>query len=369
MEINSCVVFDLSNLSESQVGDEFLYNSREHFFLGVVMPLIMIPGIIGNVAFLLVYRRIRRMHTRTNIYLANLAVADVFYLVFGVGEKVLALSLSPIRYDSTMFSSVWCYTVLPFVKMCAYASMFFVTMVTVDKFFAVCHPFRVRRSSKRRYRLFLQPIKFVTGAWCTACLCAMMSILAMGKMEYFCPVWPTGEKFERLPTIFGMCRPFLLWADPVSNLFQISLFFIVLFPNVYMYIKIIYTLHRRVKCTARKDTQLRNYVARMLVINGSVFFLCTTPFYAFSLAFHIANFFTIPAAMISMSKVMKPISQALLYLNSCVNPVIYNIANPRYRTAFIETFRYKKMRRQSNNGRQQINNKPTTSTMLMQPLK
>lgn len=348
METQQCTHLDYSNISNARIQDfeVFLYNQREQFFVGILMPIILVPGILGNIAFLVVYQCVRRMKTRTNIYLANLAVADVFYLLFGVGEKVLSLYLSAIRYDSLKLSSVWCYTVLPFVKMCAYASMFFVTMVTVDKFFAVCHPFRVRRSSKRRYRLFLMPIRFVIGGWVTALVCATTSIPALGKMIVYCIVWPSNDQFASLPNQFGICSPFYPWSDAFSNLFQITLFFSVLFPNVYMYMKIIYTLHLRVKSAVRRDTQLRNYVARMLVINGSIFFLCTMPFYFFSLAYHVADVVTsVPVWMTEMLKVVRPISQALLYLNSCINPLIYNVANPRYRTAFSETFKCEKVRR------------------------
>ena len=62
-----------------------------------------------------------------------------------------------------------------------------------------------------------------------------------------------------------------------------------------------------------KSKKRRNSVAKMLIVNGIVFFVCLTPFSIFGLV--------------------------LFLLNSALNPLIDSVTNPRYRLAFKKAFR------------------------------
>lgn len=51
--------------------------------LTCVYAVIFITGVIGNLSTCLVIKRNRHMHTTTNLYLVNLAVADIFITILG----------------------------------------------------------------------------------------------------------------------------------------------------------------------------------------------------------------------------------------------------------------------------------------------
>ncbi len=74
------------NVSEAY---DFQRSNFEKVFLGVVSPSIMVLGLTFNGAFLLVLCRVKDMQTLTNVYLGNLAVADIYLLIFGGVLKII----------------------------------------------------------------------------------------------------------------------------------------------------------------------------------------------------------------------------------------------------------------------------------------
>ena len=82
----------------------------------------------------------------------------------------------------------------------------------------------------------------------------------------------------------------------------------------------------------------RNDIAKMLVVNGTVFFLLSFPV-------------LLPGTTDSVQRIsgnvwlsyhqlnqMLWVGRCLLYLNSSINPIIFNIKSPRYRAAFRQAF-------------------------------
>jgi hypothetical protein len=65
-------------------GNKYVCNgSFIALLLTCVYAVIFITSVIGNISTCLVIRRNRHMHTTTNLYLVNLAVADVFITILG----------------------------------------------------------------------------------------------------------------------------------------------------------------------------------------------------------------------------------------------------------------------------------------------
>ena len=71
--------------------------------LTCVYAVIFITSVIGNISTCLVIRRNRHMHTTTNLYLVNLAVADVFItisgkLYFGIQSNLVFVDVEQTYY-------------------------------------------------------------------------------------------------------------------------------------------------------------------------------------------------------------------------------------------------------------------------------
>lgn len=78
------------NLTDAEIFDfviQHLGNKQEDTFsasiLTCVYIVIFISGIFGNTSTCLVIKRNRHMHTTTNLYLVNLAFADLLIVILG----------------------------------------------------------------------------------------------------------------------------------------------------------------------------------------------------------------------------------------------------------------------------------------------
>ena len=117
--------------------------------------------------------------------------------------------------------------------------------------------------------------------------------------------------------------------------------------NIYMYIRIIKVLNKRREANRRlekdqKALQILNQLAKMLIVNGVVFFLRHIPFREVSLTAwicfiaqisnHLCN--TIVGISLWICLIPRPI-------NTVANPSIHGVMNSQYRAVFIQAFHCK----------------------------
>ena len=80
----------------------------------------------------------------------------------------------------------------------------------------------------------------------------------------------------------------------------------------------------------------RIQVTKMLIVNAIIFFICLTP-----LMLHSMSHFLYFAFGVRLPRLRNVIlmSKVLAMLNSSINPVVYSMANTRYRAALVQVFR------------------------------
>ena len=108
---------------------------------------------------------------------------------------------------------------------------------------------------------------------------------------------------------------------------------------------IIYRLgHRELTAEVHREGQsqtqnVRNSVARMLIINGVAFFACLSVYQFYNV--HQFLKYNSYAELIEPEheSTMTWIGRVLSVLNSAINPLIYSMCNGRYRNAFLKTLR------------------------------
>ncbi|XP_041459280.1 neuropeptides capa receptor-like [Lytechinus variegatus] len=334
-------VYDIRNYSVAEA-DTFLYQPGEVVLITIVMPIIWAIGAISNIAFIFVVARIRRMRTVTNYYLLNLALADIMFLCFAVGDKVGRYAASPIYNDQYGLKTVGCVLLNYFVQLSYYASIFLVTLVTLEKYYAVCRPVQHRLISGRK-----RTIRTVAAAWLLATAFALSLIPGWFKWTPLCFLWPDDEKYESLPNLSGYCLPISDIFLSIGNGLQTIPFFVVMILNFLMYGLIIRAVNTRVAVrenqlasTAVRSIQMRNQVVRMLIVNGVIFFICLAPYQCSSFAMMITS--ATENYVLSGDQVEKVMwtGRILSYVNSAINPFVYTFVNPRYRHAFFEAFAF-----------------------------
>ncbi|KAL1481622.1 hypothetical protein MTO96_034339 [Rhipicephalus appendiculatus] len=101
----------------------------------ILFGVIAVIGFFGNALVVLVVLCNPQMRSTTNILIINLAMADLLFIVFCVPFT---------GWDYTLnywpFGDTWCRIVQYLVIVCAYASIYTLVLMSLDRFLAVVHP-------------------------------------------------------------------------------------------------------------------------------------------------------------------------------------------------------------------------------------
>lgn len=149
-------------------------------------------GVIGNVITCTVIIKNKFMHTATNYYLLNLAVTDLVILIFAVPCNILIPLKSDLHCqlmyvffnynDTRKFFLIHCLGVTfnlfrqLIVRTSMNISVLNVTVLSVERYVGICHPFIASKytlSSKSR------ALKIITAIWLIGFLCALPGSLQL----------------------------------------------------------------------------------------------------------------------------------------------------------------------------------------------
>ena len=316
MSLNNTACYYLS----TEEAEAFVYSTTETVLITVFLPVVSAIGILLNAAFLFTVYRVEDMRTTTNIYLANLAVADEMLLVIRLANYLGRYLYLPIRYSVTPFTNRFiCGTPLLLIFLFSFASVFFISLVAFERYMAICRPSIHRQTNSRTRAFRLSLMSWIASLVIVACHSGSFSI------SKYCFIFPTAPKV--LMHILISFRSELSFQS--MTIIDSCQFLLACIGNCSLYVCIVRRLNRR---QARNTSRERNYVAKMLAINACVFFICMAPIQITNLVdLHFEIFG-------STGDFLGWIAVVTASLNSTINPLIYNVVNPDYRKAFRRAF-------------------------------
>ena len=138
------------NLTSQDEAASYSYTDAERIFITILTPVISGFGVVANVSFLFVIYRVSNMRTATNIFLANLAVADGMVLIVNTMRYMWTYFDMPlVNYGDPFSGEVGCVipVLLTYTSTCA--SMCFLVLVAFERYTAVCVPLLYRRNSMK----------------------------------------------------------------------------------------------------------------------------------------------------------------------------------------------------------------------------
>ncbi|XP_059932888.1 somatostatin receptor type 2-like [Gadus macrocephalus] len=310
--------------------------------------LVCTVGLCGNALVIYVILRYAKMKTVTNIYILNLAVADVLFML---GLPFIAVQLALVHWP---FGPVLCRVVMTLDSLNQFTSIFCLMVMSIDRYLAVVHPIR---STKWRKPRMAKTINLTV--WGVSLLVNLPIVIYSGLItkhdDCFCTiVWP--EPQEAYYTAF-MFYAFVLG------------FFLPLMVICMCYLLIIVKLKSsglRVGSTKRKRSERK--VTRMVSIVVAVFVFCWLPFYVFNVTSVTGTISTTPVLRSTFAFVV-----VLGYANSCANPILYAFLSENFKKSFQNVLCLKKVggldeidRSDSRQDKSRIMNEPTEtqSTLL-----
>ncbi|XP_015916626.1 allatostatin-A receptor [Parasteatoda tepidariorum] len=292
--------------------------SSLEYIISIVVPIlfgiIVVVGLIGNTLVVLVVACNPQMRSTTNVLIINLAVADLLFILFCVPFTAFDYAV-----PSWPFGEVWCRVVQYLVIVCAYASIYTLVLMSLDRFLAVVHP--ITSMSIRTVRNAWIAIGIMWAIIVIACIPALQS---HGQVYYYI------QEKE-----FSVCV-FLSNEGYNYAAFQISFFmssYIV--PLALIFILYMLMLKRlwfgvapggRISAESLKS---KKRVTRMVVVVVVIFAVCWCPI-QIVLVLKSVNSYSLTTFRI----VVQITSHILAYMNSCVNPILYAFLSENFRKAF-----------------------------------
>ncbi|XP_023654148.1 somatostatin receptor type 2-like [Paramormyrops kingsleyae] len=272
----------------------------------------------GNTLVIYVILRYAKMKTVTNIYILNLAVADVLFML---SLPFIAIQLALVHWP---FGEVICRVVMTVDSLNQFTSIFCLMVMSIDRYLAVVHPIK---STKWRKPRMAKAINL--AVWSISLLVNLPVVIYSGlifkKDSCFCTiVWP--EPQENYYKVFIFYTFFLGFFLPLTVICLCYLLIIVKVKSSGI----------RVGSSKRKKSERR--VTRMVSIVVAVFVLCWLPFYVFNVTSVTGTISTTPALKSTFDFVV-----VLGYANSCANPILYAFLSENFRKSFQNVLCLKKV--------------------------
>ena len=321
--------------------DDYMYSWPSWFFVVIFVPLVASFGVFSNCAFIFAVYRVRIMRSITNMYLVNLAIADSCLLIAALSQYIGDYIVSP-DYDLrfSFHTTFGCSVPNFLIYLCYYASLWTVTLVSLERYLAICHTFWHRLISTKK-----RALRMIAVVW-------LIALVFSGFAAPYTPITLCLKSSASNDSLIVRQIPYCEFSCQscagilyITDLIQ---FFFAMTSNITMYTLIIYKLGKTEFPTgdesstveSRRAQQTRNAVARMLIINGVLFFICLTPFSIANLE-SICKLFDISIFSQVFVNHLGWIGRVLFLVNSTLNPLVYSASNRRYRMAFRQAFGFR----------------------------
>ncbi|CAL8286835.1 unnamed protein product [Merluccius merluccius] len=273
---------------------------------------ICVVGLLGNLLVMYGVVRYTKMKTATNIYIFNLALAD-------------ALATSTLPFQSAKYlMSTWpfgeplCKAVIAIDYYNMFTSIFTLTMMSVDRYVAVCHPVRALD--------FRTPAK---AKLINVCIWILSS--AVGVPVMVMAVTKETEKGGQTVCTLGFPKPQWYW-DTVMKICVFLFAFVMPVLVITACYGLMITRLKSVRLLSgskEKDRNLRR-ITRMVLVVVAAFIVCWTPIHIFII---VKTMVTIDHKN-PLVVACWHLCIALGYTNSSLNPVLYAFLDENFKRCF-----------------------------------
>ncbi|XP_017268082.1 B2 bradykinin receptor-like [Kryptolebias marmoratus] len=183
-------------------------------FVPVYILLISVLGIVLNAFVLMVFCLQKKSCTTPEIYLSNLAAADLLLAFFRIFWAIYILN----EYNWT-FGRAMCKVVHASILMNAYCSIYFVVLVSIDRYLALVHPLSYERIRSpflaKRGCLLVWILGFI---FCVPQLMYRDVTLHSCNTNY--PNIPTHLTIATTTSVFGFIIPFFVISFCTLKIFK-----------------------------------------------------------------------------------------------------------------------------------------------------
>ncbi|XP_010766350.1 C-C chemokine receptor type 6 [Notothenia coriiceps] len=280
-----------------------------------IHSIICACGLMGNTLVIATYMFYKRAKTMTDVYLFNVAVADLIF--------VLALPL--IIYNeqnSWAMGSVACKVLRSAYSINLYSGMLLLACVSGDRYVAIV---QARRSFGARSRALIYSRLICSAVWVLAVALTLPTLLYTKLFEEI----NLGDEPNSVicQLSFNETETAKLIKVVVPTLQMAIGFLLPLLVMVFCYSCIVGTL-------LRAQSSQRHKAVRVVLAVVVVFIICHLPYNA-ALLNHTLSLFKERSCTLEKIKLkVLAISRSVAYLHCCLNPILYAFIGVKFRSHF-----------------------------------
>lgn len=287
------------------------YTISDNVVIGSLI-FILLVNLCGNIIVVGVILFRRRMQTFTNWMILNLAIADL-----SVALYCITLEIPLEIYDKWIYEKFFCTILYPIQSATIYGSVFTLLVLSCSRYWAIVYPF------KRQPTTFAAKI-CIAAIWLTSLALVTPYMIAL--------------EYDENDT---HCKE--VWSDQQRSVFtSLTFLFQYVFPLTVVIIAYAFIAYDVVKqgnqskklYTDKRKTRENRKLTRLLLVITLTFAICVLPYHAVTIAVEFGNG--------GCYKYIADItigSYLLLYLNSALNPIMYNLFSTHFRQGFIESYK------------------------------
>lgn len=280
-------------------------------FLPALYTLFFLLGVVGNSLVIWVIVFGTRLRSMTDVCLLNLAVAD-FLLVGSLPFQAYQAG------NQWPFGDAMCKIILGTFNIAFYCGIFFVCLMSIDRYLAVVHAVYAMRARTRSFGMIAAVVTWVAGF-----LASFPDLLFLKLHDGFnsrqecAPLYPSfaedsNEDISHFWSVFSLLK---------MNILGLLVPAIIL---VFCYSQIIFRLYR--------SQSSKKHAIRLVLVVVAVFFGSWLPY-------NITSFFQVLELTgnytgCETSKAIKlalQVSEAVAYSHSCLNPFLYVFVGEKFR--------------------------------------
>uniref|UniRef100_UPI0037E706CF galanin receptor type 1b n=1 Tax=Semicossyphus pulcher TaxID=241346 RepID=UPI0037E706CF len=294
----------------------------EAVIVPVVFGLIFVVGVVGNSLVMVVIGKVRysagggegprRSSSPTNIFILNLSVADLSFLLFCVPFQATIYSL-----PEWVFGAFICKFGHYVFTVSMLVSIFTLVAMSVDRYIAV-----VLSNKSSCVRSRRNALAGVCVIWTLSLVCSVP--VAQHQVLTNHPEAPNSTFcWERWSGARPTYKVTILVIGYLLPLLLISC----------CYAKVLFHLHKKMKNISKKSERSKRKTAQTVLLVVTAFTICWMPHHIIAMWVEFGSF-----PLNDASFAFRIVSHCLSYGNSCVNPILYAFLSENFRKACRQVF-------------------------------
>ncbi|XP_017199776.3 C-C chemokine receptor type 8 [Oryctolagus cuniculus] len=290
--------------------DGELTQRRSKLPLAIFYCLLFVSGLLGNGLVILVLVAYKKLQSITDIYLLNLALSDLLF-VFSFPF------LTHYQLDQWVFGTPMCKLVSGLYYIGFFSSMFFITLMSVDRYLAVVHAVCALRVRTARTGVALS-----LAVWLTA-------IMATSPLLVFYQVVPEDGILQCYLSYNQQTLRWKIFTHLEMNVLGLLIPFAVL---MFCYVRILQQLRH---CQNHNKTKAIKLV--LIVVLASLLFW--VPFNVVLFLTSLHNMHVLDGCVINQRLIYAThVTEAISFTHCCVNPVIYAFMGEKFKKYLSDIF-------------------------------